>query len=211
MLDQAASANNFDPLLPGRYQSWMDWLASLPQEATLRQLRLMAVERYSLSLGADGMPQYYDLERGDRLRWLTQVKSMESPEAVLAAMAAPEFDPGDLLYLEDPPPFQPDPGSELQVVEQERVNPNQLDISLRSSGAGWLFRAETYFPGWYAFVDGEPTEIFQADYLFQAIFLSPGEHVVSFRYRPLSLRIGFGLFIFGVTILLAMWAVERWR
>ena len=47
-----------------------------------------------------------------------------------------------------------------------------------------------YYPGWQAFIDGEKTQIFQANYLFQAIQVPAGSHEVVFKFRPLSFFIG---------------------
>jgi hypothetical protein len=49
------------------------------------------------------------------------------------------------------------------------------------------------FPGWQAYVDGVRAPLCRADYLFRAVPLAPGEHLVEFRYRPLSFGIGLSL------------------
>jgi hypothetical protein len=42
--------------------------------------------------------------------------------------------------------------------------------------AGWLVISDTWYPGWRAWLDGEPAEIYRADYLFAAC--TAGEHRV---------------------------------
>jgi hypothetical protein len=55
---------------------------------------------------------------------------------------------------------------------------------------GYLVLADTYYPGWRAYVDGAETPILRGDYLFRAIALPPGERVVQFFYQPASFESG---------------------
>jgi uncharacterized membrane protein YfhO len=50
--------------------------------------------------------------------------------------------------------------------------------------------SEVNYPGWRAFVDGEPAPILSADYLLRAVSLGKGEHEVDFVYDPDSLKLG---------------------
>jgi len=43
---------------------------------------------------------------------------------------------------------------------------------------------DAYFPGWKAWVNGQPVKIYPANYLFRGVFLPPGEHIVEFRFVP---------------------------
>lgn len=47
-----------------------------------------------------------------------------------------------------------------------------------------LVRRETYMPGWTASVDGKSQPIRHYDGAFQAVSLGPGDHRVTFRFRP---------------------------
>ena len=80
----------------------------------------------------------------------------------------------------------------------------QIDASLPTSSVLVLNDAE--YPGWEVEVDGKPTKILSANYLFRGVLLGPGKHRVSFSYRPRSFRYGatlslstaFGLLIYCV-------------
>ena len=50
--------------------------------------------------------------------------------------------------------------------------------------------ADVWYPGWQSFVDGKPTTIFKANYLFRAIAVPEGEHEVIIEYRPKWLYAG---------------------
>ena len=63
-------------------------------------------------------------------------------------------------------------------------------VELTNPVAGYLVLSDSYLPGWQAFVDGQPTRIFCANYLVRAVALEPGRHRVVFTYRPWPWRIG---------------------
>ncbi len=50
--------------------------------------------------------------------------------------------------------------------------------------------ADTWYPGWIATVDGVPAPILRANYLFRGVPVPAGEHVVTMRFQPASLRTG---------------------
>ena len=49
---------------------------------------------------------------------------------------------------------------------------------------------DLYHRGWRARVDGQPTPVYLANFLFRAVYLPPGAHTVDFVFEPLSLRLG---------------------
>ena len=53
-----------------------------------------------------------------------------------------------------------------------------------------LVLTDNYYPGWKAYLNGEPMDLFAADYVFRAVLVPPGEHRVSFRYEPEPLKKG---------------------
>lgn len=66
---------------------------------------------------------------------------------------------------------------------------NSLEIKTSGAG-GLLILSDQYYPGWQARIDGQPTEIVRADTVFRAVCVPPGDHVVHYEYRPLSLLVG---------------------
>jgi hypothetical protein len=65
---------------------------------------------------------------------------------------------------------------------------------------GYLFLSETYYPGWNAYLDDHPTELYRADLAFRAVYVPSGEHVISFRYEPMWIRIGAIISIISLAI-----------
>jgi uncharacterized membrane protein YfhO len=50
--------------------------------------------------------------------------------------------------------------------------------------------ADTFYPGWNAWIDGQKVPVMHADYLFRAISMPAGDHSVVFAYQPISFYLG---------------------
>jgi len=49
---------------------------------------------------------------------------------------------------------------------------------------------DAFYPGWKSFIDNKQVKIYRANYLFRAINLPAGRHLVTFRYEPFSYKLG---------------------
>jgi uncharacterized membrane protein YfhO len=85
----------------------------------------------------------------------------------------------------------------------------QIEASLDRSGI--LVLNDTAYPGWTASVDGHPAAWVDANYLFRGVFLSPGKHIVRFRYQPKSFSRGAAISGLTAAALLAMGFVAPLR
>ena len=54
--------------------------------------------------------------------------------------------------------------------------------------------SQSWYPGWVAVIDGkQEVEVKRANYLFQAVCVPEGEHIVEIVYRPMSFYVGAGI------------------
>ena len=60
-------------------------------------------------------------------------------------------------------------------------------------------------------MDGEPTEIYRADYLFRGVIVSEGEHRIEFVYDPASFKLGVTISVVALTMLFGLWGFDRYR
>jgi hypothetical protein len=74
--------------------------------------------------------------------------------------------------------------------DQFEATPNRVEISVRASSDGWLVLSDVWYPGWQATIDGIGVPLERANYLFQAVAVSAGDHLVQFSYRPGSFYLG---------------------
>ena len=69
------------------------------------------------------------------------------------------------------------------------VNEN-LKIQTKTNTDSFFVLADTYYPGWHAYIDGKETKIFRANLMFRGIVLPKGDHTVEFKYIPHSFYLG---------------------
>ncbi|MFH1541742.1 MAG: hypothetical protein ABIE84_01465, partial [bacterium] len=108
---------------------------------------------------------YENLEVLPREFYVPNAKVLTSKEAVLDYVSSSDFDP------------------RREVVLTEKV-----------TGPFW-FAADSYYPGWKAYVNGVETKIYEADYGFRAVPVSGPLDKVEFVYDPLSVKVGAGISI----------------
>jgi len=123
-----------------------------------------------------------------------------------------EFNPRRSVLLEEQPPQEylnlpAEEGDTIPQVKLRECSINQVTVEVEMPRRGWLVLADSYFPGWKAFLqmdEGQEQElqIYKADYNFRAVPLEPGNKVVRFRYSPMSFKLGvYGSFMAAVVLL----------
>ena len=70
------------------------------------------------------------------------------------------------------------------------MSSGRVDVEVSTEAPSLLVVADQYYPGWVAIVDGKQEPIYAVDGIFRGVFLEKGDHVVQFKYRPLSFIIG---------------------
>jgi hypothetical protein len=138
-----------------------------------------------------------------------QVEVIPLEQGVLDRLLGEDFDPSRTVILEEEPLSNLDQTvlpseSDLHGAKIALYSPHRIIIEADLKADGFLVLSDTYYPGWKVYVDGREDKIYQADYLFRAVFLKQGRHVVEFRYSPLSFRIGLAVSLSTGAILCAM-------
>jgi uncharacterized membrane protein YfhO len=85
---------------------------------------------------------------------------------------------------------------------------------VNASETAFLVLSDTLYPGWQAAVDGQEVSILRANYLLRAVQVPAGEHEVVFKYRPLSLIVGWHVAEIAIAVallLLVLEVVRRWH
>jgi len=202
MLDGVASANNFDPLLVGRYADLLEAAVETPA-----LLRVMGVTHV-----ANGEPQFHCLPDALGRAWVVPSARRVPSDEMLAALTDPAFDPTSEVLLElDPPSSILHPPSSIlhSPILSLQDAPNRVTIHATLTAPGYLVLADTWYPGWQATVDGKPVGILRANYAFRAVWLEAGEHIVEFTYRPRMVVVGAGLSA-GVMVCLSVCWPSTW-
>lgn len=88
-------------------------------------------------------------------------------------------------------------------ADAELIGPNAISVSLQTQDTSlFVVALESYYPGWAAYVDGEPAELVQVgDYL--GVKAHRGSHEYEFRFEPTNIKIG--LVVTSLAILFTGW------
>jgi len=77
------------------------------------------------------------------------------------------------------------PGSHKSSFSVVRYENGLVSLRTSTDQERWLVFGESFVPGWVATVDGAPVPMYRANYLFQAIQIPAGEHMIEFRYHDI--------------------------
>jgi hypothetical protein len=191
LLEQIRSANNFDPFVPARYQLWIDELEDAGAEQQSKMLSLMNVSVVERSLSNEASVAFQVLAPLPRLRVVPCAELAASPQAALARISEADFDPEREVIIEADAVL-PACTAETTAAEIIRETANSVQAAV-SQGRGWVVLADTWFPGWHAYANGEELTIYPAYGLFRAVQLPENASTVEFVYRPLSFTLGLWL------------------
>jgi hypothetical protein len=170
LIDRLPSANNFDSLIVGRYQSLLDQIAAVPLEQALPILS-------RLHVGYVVSPRELNLPIVTRTSDVIVYRNDQVLPRVWVAPAESDLNSVSEIV----------PGS---LVESLTDSGNAVTIRAASAQAGWLMLSDTFYPGWRALVDGVPVEIQIANEAFRAVRFPAGSHTIEFRYEPQSVTLG---------------------
>jgi hypothetical protein len=108
---------------------------------------------------------------------------------ILRRLATDGFDPRTEVILDQTPSIQPQ-GALQASAKIARYENARVTIRASLDASGILVLADSFYPGWNAYVDGKREGILRANLFFRAVALPGGEHTVEFRYEPISFKIG---------------------
>jgi len=81
--------------------------------------------------------------------------------------------------------------SPAEFIKLTYYSPNELTYEYTALTEKLAVFSEVYYPkGWTAYIDGQPAEIINADFILRALKVPAGTHKVEFRYKPESFTKG---------------------
>ncbi len=86
-------------------------------------------------------------------------------------------------------------------IKLDEITPKYLKYSSSNTQDGLAVFSEVYYPdGWMAFVDGQPAEIYRANYILRTVKVPAGDHTIEMKFNPSSYQIGKNLSLAGSVI-----------
>ncbi|MEI7595142.1 MAG: YfhO family protein [Bacteroidota bacterium] len=76
-------------------------------------------------------------------------------------------------------------------VQLDEYKPNNLKYSYSTKSEQCIIFSEIYYDkGWNAYIDGNKTDYFRADYVLRGMIVPAGKHSIEFKFEPQSYKIG---------------------
>jgi len=154
-------------------------------------------------------PEYplwlYEVDQSVPRAFVVSFTEHESdPVKTLERLASKDFNPLETVLLDEPISLDNETGfqAEARIVDYES---QLVTIQASLNSPGILVLADSFYPGWNAYVNGRHEKIYRANLFFRAVRLSAGVHTVQFRYEPRSFLIGRAV---SVTTFLSIVAVS---
>jgi hypothetical protein len=153
------------------------------------------ISGWPVKLQGDGFWVYENREAVPRAHVPRQVRSFTRDEAILAALAQPDFDPSRIAYLEGPEASNNQEAGSAEIVTE---TPTEVTLQVDMHAPGLVVLADRWDPDWHAYLDGAEVPLLRANYVLRGARAPAGSHRLMFRYEPASLYRG--LWWMGVAV-----------
>lgn len=123
-----------------------------------------------------------------------QVKDNLTDEETLRLIQQHAVDFRTTLLLSNKLPVTLHEGSGSATLISSTVNSQRFTV--KTTTPALFYVSDSYFPGWHATINGQQTQIYEANYNFRAILAPSGTSNVDFYYLP-------GSYIWGIIVSIA--------
>jgi len=110
-----------------------------------------------------------------------KLRRVQGMAEAVAQLKNADSDPAHEAIVEGAVTSLPQEGAEGSVVTRE-YGLDRLTLDVSADRPSYLVTSETAYPGWSAWVDGQPQEIYTTNVAFRGMPVPAGRHVVSMRF-----------------------------
>lgn len=213
MLKRLETVNNFDPLVPAQFSKWLAEFNHLEPGRQGQMAGLMNIGQIFYQSG--DMVESVEFLSGEEYGevWIAErIDINEDEEKILEKIIHSREELERKVILTSSPTVL-NSNCQDQGAGEAQVNfkkPGYININTNLTENSWVFWSQSWYPGWIAVIDGvKKVEVEKANYLFQAVCIPAGEHVVEFIYRPLSFTVGWVISALTVSFLVAAWMIQN--
>jgi hypothetical protein len=135
-----------------------------------------------------GREVYENPQALPRFFLVSRVHKAAGLEEAARWLRAPDFSPGNEAIVEGVVEL-PTVSGEMRngSVRVKSYSPRRVVLDVDASATAFLVSSETYYPGWQAFVDGKPAEVFVTNVAFRGVLIPSGAHEVVLEFAPVIL------------------------
>ncbi len=147
-----------------------------------------------------------------RAYMVQQAVVANSAAEALAYFTDTALNPATTVVLEGaPPPLPAGSTAPPASVNIRHETPQHIQIEVSSQSDGYLVLLDTFYPGWRATLNGQPAEIYRANYVSRAVYVPAGSYTVEFMYQPQPFWLGVGLAGITLAIIAGLLLVRKHR
>ena len=112
-------------------------------------------------------------------------------ETTLATLVRPDFDPAQTVLVSTPQPglAMTATNDNAGTVEFKSYTPTKIVFTATTPTPAVMLLNDKFDPAWSATVDGQAVPVLRCNFIMRGVYLSPGTHLVEFKYvlpgRPL--------------------------
>jgi hypothetical protein len=186
----------------------MRYLAMLQGE---RRIRMLLATNYYIARdpatpdqrpvfdAASGLKVYQNDNALPRVRTVHEAVGVANEPALTAKLRDVSIDLGRVVALiGSAPALEVCPsGDDVRI---ESYLPNRVKLRARMGCRGMVILADSWYPGWRAYVDGRPAQIHAAYNLARGVVAERGEHELVFSYQPGSVYLGLACAAIGIAL-----------
>jgi len=214
--------NRIAPIFEGHEKALDSPLLDLLSVRYVLTDRARTIDRPGYTLVYDGEVRIYRNEDALPRAFLVP-EAVVVPNSRERATVLRQLDPRQRVVLEEAPTGVVQGGSagDLGKVVGFEDGANEVLITVEASRPCYLVLADSYFPGWVAFirpvdaVEPELAEqslhIYRADGNFRAVEVPAGHWVIRFKYSPPLVKYGFFLSFLSFSVLALGLALKLWE
>jgi hypothetical protein len=86
--------------------------------------------------------------------------------------------------------FQPSPADSASTIHLTDYDSDFVKYAVDAKKEELAVFSEVYYPqGWQISIDGQPTEMFRANYTLRGLVVPAGKHTIEFRFEPQSIKV----------------------
>ncbi|KAA3659976.1 MAG: hypothetical protein DWQ10_07690 [Calditrichaeota bacterium] len=141
----------------------------------------------------------------ERAFFVDNFQKFDDPKALFNALNTGQLDPTKSVGLYAEPAVQPEPDA-TAAVEVVSYHAHDIKLKMSSKTPQLLVLSDPYYPaGWQAYVNGQETEILQANHAFRAIAVPAGENEVAFKLQTPAYNTGKWITLLSFLAVMGLW------
>jgi hypothetical protein len=129
------------------------------------------------------------------------VETVTGDDELLQKLAAPQFNPAAVAYVESAVALPADCVGQAQIISE---TPTHIVASVQMQTPGLVVLADRWDLGWRASWNGQPVNILQVNYALRGVVIPSGSGTLEFTYRPRSLIAGLWMAAFAIVVLVGL-------